>query len=324
MNLQTISTDDHDRSKLIGGSDIAVILGISPWRTRVDLWADKTTPRIEQSATMKPQLRRGIRWESVVAEMLVESLQANGHDVEIVRANCRYRDPEHSIFAAEIDYELRLDGSNDITNCELKTVHPFKISEWGESGGDDLPVHYLAQAMWGLGVTGRSNGMVAALFGADELRTYNVAADTATINGMRTMALQFWNDHVLAGVPPEPTKLADMQKLFPNETPDGPPLLADAEATRKVLRLRACKDAINACEAESDALEFELKLIMGTASELILANGKSPIEWKTRSGHFLDETALKTLHPKISKEFQREWKKRVFRCKPFDVKGLQP
>lgn len=37
----------HDRSKFLGGSDIAAVLGISPWKSPVDLWRDKTTPRVE-------------------------------------------------------------------------------------------------------------------------------------------------------------------------------------------------------------------------------------------------------------------------------------
>ena len=36
--------------------------------------------------------------------------------------------------AAEIDFELPLDGAAEITNCELKTVHPFKMREWGDRG----------------------------------------------------------------------------------------------------------------------------------------------------------------------------------------------
>ena len=33
---------EHERSAFIGGSDIAAILGISPWANQVDLWIKKT------------------------------------------------------------------------------------------------------------------------------------------------------------------------------------------------------------------------------------------------------------------------------------------
>lgn len=308
-----------DRSKFLGGSDIASVLGISPWRTPLDLWRDKMTPRVEV-AVSRPKAR-GIRWESVVAEMLVERLQQDGHSVEIVASNVRHPDAEHPFLAAEIDFELRLDGEDEITNCELKTVHPFKMREWGDSGSDDLPVHYTAQVMHGLGITRRRSGILAALFGADELRTYPVAADDETIGAMRARAVAFWRDHVLTGVPPEPVNVADMAILFPEEGA-GPPLLADEDLAAKVLRMRALATEIKARESEADALEFEIKRAMRDAVEIVMPNGKTATEWKVRSGSYLDETALKEAHPKLAREFTRKWTSRVFKLKQFSVEGL--
>ena len=309
----------HDRTKYLGGSDIAAVLGISPWRTPLQLWQDKTTPRVEGPA--KKVFARGIRWESVVAEMLVESLRSQGREVEIVASNLRYSDDDHPFLAAEIVFELRLDGDDDITNCELKTVHPFRLREWGDSGSDDLPVHYTAQVMHGLGVTRRAHGMLAALFGADELRTYPIEADAETIAGMRSQALCFWNDHVLTGLPPAPKNLADLCILFGKES-DGPPLLADEELASRVMRLRALQTEIKAREAESEAVEFDIKRAMREACEIVMPNGKSAVEWKSRKGSWLDETALKEAHPAIAREFQRKWESRVFKLKQFDTKGL--
>lgn len=317
----TVIEPGHDRSKFLGGSDIAAVLGLNPWKTRVDLWKDKTTPRIEQTPNNKPVFKRGLRWESVVAEMLVESLEAQGHKVEIVATNKRYQDPVHAFMASEIDFEIRLDGAEEITNVELKTVHPFKMREWGESGTDELPTHYTAQVMWGLGLTQRSNGMLAALFGADELRTYPVLGDHETITALRAHGLAFWTDHVLAGVPPAPETLGDLSKLFATDG-DAPALLADDDLTSKVLRLRAINTEVKAREAEAETLEFDIKRAMRDCTEIVMPNGKKAVEWKQKSGAWLDETALKEAHPKLAKEFARKWEKRVFTLKPFDIKGI--
>lgn len=309
----------HDRSKFLGGSDIAAVLGISPWKSAVDLWRDKTTPRVE--GARKKVFTRGARWESVVAEMLVESLQQDGHTVEVVAANKRYQDADHPFMASEIDFEVRLDGAEEITNVELKTVHPFKIREWGESGSDELPVHYTAQVMWGLGITRRRNGLLAALFGADELRTYPVAADAETIDAIRARGLAFWTDHVLADVAPEPQSIEDLSKLFDTDS-DAPALLADEDLAAKVMRLRAAAAEIRAREAEIETIEFDVRRAMGACTEIVMPNGKSAIEWKRRSGTFIDEAGLKEAHPKIAREFQRKWEKRVFKLKPFETKGI--
>lgn len=319
-DLAVITDETHDRSKLLGGSDIAAVLGLSPWKTPLDLWRDKTTPRV--AGPRKAVMTRGIRWEGAVAEMLVERLQLQGHQVEIVGGNRRYRDADHPFMAAEIDFEIRLDGAETITNVELKTVHPFRLREWGESGSDTLPIHYTAQVMHGLGVTRRADGMLAALFGADELRVYPVPADEETIAGLRARAVAFWTDHVLAGIAPEPTTLEDLSKLFDKDNPDAHPLLADETLAEQVMRMRAINAEIKAREAEAEALEFSIKRAMRDCTTLVMPNGKTAVEWKQRSGSYLDETALKEAHPKLAREFQRKWEKRVYTLKAFSTEGL--
>lgn len=321
MSELTLLAPETQRSQWLGGSDIAAVMGISPWTTPMGLYEKKTAPAAETKVRNKGALRRGQRWESVVAEMLVERLEEEGHTVEIVASNRRYQDTEHGFMASEIDFELRLDGEPEIWNAELKTVHPFKTKEWGESGTDDLPIHYTAQVMWGMGVTRRRKGMLAALFGADELRTYPVMGDDETIAALRAHGLAFWNNHVLARVPPPPIDLADVARMYAKQS-DVPALLADADLTSKVLRLRALQQQSKACEAEAESLEFDIKRAMGECGELILPNGKKALDWKHRSGKYLDETGLKEAHPSIAKEFTRTWESRVFSLKAFDTKGL--
>ena len=319
-DLIVIPPEEHDRAKQLGGSDIAAVLGLSPWKTRLDLYNDKRHPRLE--GPPRAVLKRGIRWEGAVAEMLVESLEAKGHKVEILGGNVRYRDSVYPFQASEIDFEIRIDQAKEITNVELKTVHPFKMKEWGESGTDTLPIHYTAQVMQGLGITRRKHGMLAALFGADELRVYPVEADQDVIAAIRAQASDFWIDHVLAGIPPEPTTLEDLSKMFDKDNPDAKPLLADESLVEQVLRMRAINLEIKAREAEAEVLEFNIKRALADCTSLVLPTGKEALTWKERSGSYLDETALKEAHPKIHKEFVRKWNKRVFTLKQFSTEGV--
>lgn len=313
MSAATLPTVQHDRSKFIGGSDIAAILGVSPWRTVVDLWHDKITPRSD--TPRKRVFQRGERWESVVAEMLTMELEAQGHKVEIVGRNRRFIDAEHSMFAAEIDFEIRLDDESDITNVEIKTVHPFRMREWGDSGSDELPIWYTAQAMWGLGVAPdqRKRCIVAPLFGADELRTFEIRRDDETLAGMRAQAVTFWKNYVIPQIPPEPITLEDLAKIFPKHV-EGPALLADSNLEELVLRLRAIKSEIKARESEGELIEFQLKRAMKDCAEL-LVDGKPAVTWKTRPGAWLDQGALKEQYPDIHKKLMRKGEARVFLLK---------
>jgi putative phage-type endonuclease len=321
MQALSVIPPGRDRSQWLGGADIAAVLGISPWTTPLKLWEAKTRPGAVEAAATGVR-RRGVRWEGAVAEMLVEDLQARGHAVEIVASNLRYQDAEHDFMAAEIDFEVRLDGEAEVTNVELKTVHPFKLHLWGAPGSDELPLHYLAQVTWGLGVTRRRRGIVVALFGADELRSYPVEADAETIGALRARGLAFWRDHVLKRLPPAPSTLEDMARLFPREG-DIPALVADEELTAKVLRLRAALAESRARELEAQVLEFDVKRAMGEHGELLLASGARAVDWKQRSGSYIDETALKKAHPAIAREFTRRWQARVFTVRNFDAKECE-
>lgn len=315
------ATPVHNRQKYIGGSDIASVLGISPWRTPMDLWEDKIKPPVDNANKMVRRARqRGHRWEAAVAEMLVEELTNQGHTVEIVASNKRYIDPAVGFFACEIDFEIRLNGAEEITNVELKTVHPFKAKEWGESGTDSAPLWYVAQAMWGLGITGRRECLIAPMFGADEIKVFPIQRDEETIAAMRARAENFWNSHVLPKIPPEPINSKDIDTMFRQESEAA--LLADDELTLAVLRMRAIDKEIKARTAEYDELEFKVKMMMKDAPELLLGD-TSAVTWKTRNHTYLDQAALKEDHPKLFKEYTVKGQSRVFTLKSFGWKGTE-
>jgi len=258
---------------------------------------------------------RGQRWESVVAEMLVEHLTARGHTVEIVASNNRYVDPSLDFLAAEIDFEIKLDGEEEITNVELKTVHPFKAKEWGEEDTDEVPLWYAAQAMHGLGVTDRRRCFVAPLFGADEIRAYEITRDEETIAAMRARCQMFWH-LVQTGVRPDPQNLADLDRLYKGEDAT-PTLIADEDLTRKVLRLRAINAEIKARETEAAAVEFDVKLAMKDATELVIPDDdkKVAVVWKSRDYSWFDQAALKEDDAKLHRKYQRKTTSRPFTVK---------
>ena len=169
--LATVAPAQHDRAKYLGGSDIAAVLGISPWKTPLQLWQDKTMPAMPENHDPErlKVLNRGKRLEPYILDMIRAE-----HGLQITAVNQRYIDASVPYFASEIDAEA------GPLNIEIKTVSPFKIKEWGDEGTDALPLHYVAQVQWGMGITGREQCDVFALIG-DDLRRYSVLADAELI-----------------------------------------------------------------------------------------------------------------------------------------------
>lgn len=254
-----------DRRSYLGSSDVAAILGLSKWKTPVDVYFEKIGQGIPPDAAKEKLFRRGKRLEPVVIDMLAEE-----QGLVAVQRGARYRDPGFPWMAAEIDAETEIDG--EVVNIEVKTVHPFAADEWGEADTDELPIHYAAQCMYGLMVTGRQRCIVAALFGADNLVTYDLRRDEETIAGIREKAFAFWMDHVLARVPPEPIVLDDVYRLMRRDADTI--IEADAALTQKLAAYKLAKNEEKAAAGRVEELKYQIGLAVLGADAVAIPSRK--------------------------------------------------
>lgn len=265
-----------DRSQFIGGSDVGKLLNVSPHGSDYRLYIEKIGAVVDEPTPEKQRIfARGKRWEPVVADMLVDELTDRGHDVLVIGRNLRFPDPQYPFLQAEIDLRLQLDG--EVVNGEMKTVHPFAAKEWGEPGSDDIPLHYAAQCMHGLMVTGKRLCIVAALIGADDLRIHQIERDDETIAAMRTRELEFWR-RVQERDPPDPSTAADIRWLYGKDA--GEVMDADDELLMLCRDLAAAKEIEKQAAKSIESLETRLKLAMGNAA-ILQHEGRKVATWKT-------------------------------------------
>lgn len=340
---------DHDRQKYLGGSDIAAVLGVSPWRTPYQLWEEKIQPRAE-----KPQIdldrakffARRKRQEPVIAEML-----ADEYGIQVTRLSMdadpnRYVDPEFPFLAAEIDFEFLMSPSvraafpdrpdfasiddGTLVNGEIKTVHPFKASEWGEQGSEEMPIHYAAQVMHGLGVTRTPAALVAALFGLDILLCFPIMRDDETIAAMRAKAVKFWTENVLKRIPPEAVSVEDIKRMYSKFS--GRPVELSEEAHSALLDMVVLRG--RAKQNEQDMAELEWRVarcvavnwglplidpdkpdIPSKEDALLMYDGREAGSWNRQRGTYLDQKRLTREKPEIVSAFTVEHHYRTFRVK---------
>ena len=265
-----------DRTRFIGGSDVAAILGVSPWKSPFRLYQEKTGAYVEEITLAKQRIfDRGHRWEPVVVEMLIDELQDRGHDVQIIARNARYLDRDFPYLACELDLELRIDGEEH--NAEIKTVHPFAAKDWGEQDTDEIPIYYAAQVMHGLMVKPRKRAIVAALIGVDDLRLHQIARDDETIAAIRAKEVEFWR-RVQDRDAPEPTTADDVKWLYARD--GGEVMEADDALVILVDNLRAKKQALKHYETSVEHLSTQIKCRMGDAATLLF-QGQKIATWKS-------------------------------------------
>lgn len=265
-----------DRKLFIGGSDAAAILGVSPWKSEFALYQEKIGEYQEEITPAKQRIfNRGKRWEPIVIEMLVDELEDRGHDVQLIKRNERYVDPEHGFLAAEIDLELMLDGEH--VNGEMKTAHPFAAKDWGEEGTDEIPLYYTAQVAHGQMVTRRNKTIVAALIGADDLRVHEVCRDDELIDIIRGKEVEFW-ERIQRREPPQPTTAEDINRLYRIDA--GTIMEADEELVDLIAEASNTKTNLKAAETRLDVLVTQIKARMG-GTAVLMHNGQKLASWRS-------------------------------------------
>ncbi|MCA3067492.1 MAG: YqaJ viral recombinase family protein [Rhodocyclaceae bacterium] len=250
----------RDRTKSLGGSDVAAILGVSKWCSPLQLWEKKTGRSVEEITAEKRKLfERGKRWEQPAFEMLCDELRDRGHEVEVIGNSRRYRDGEFDFLTCEIDREIALDG--EVVNVEIKTVHPFAAGEWGdldEFGGltDEVPIYYQTQVMHGLGITGADLCVVGALFGADRCVPYLIERDDETIDAIRARCVEFWQKNILKDIAPDPINMQDIASLMYRV--NGKPVEINQQTFDRLTDLVAVRAKKSSLEKREEELKFAI------------------------------------------------------------------
>lgn len=178
-----------ERKRGIGGSDAAAILGLSKFRTPLQVYLDKIgqAPPIEETAPM----RWGKKLEPLILDEY-EQIKGVG-----LRRNLSYVHPGYEWMRGTLDAM-----SDDELVVEAKAIGFDRAREWGEEGSDYVPVDYLCQVQHYLAVSGRETADIAALFHGSQLKIYTVQADFDLIEMLTTKEAEFWLRVVNRNPPP--------------------------------------------------------------------------------------------------------------------------
>lgn len=214
----------EERRKGIGGSDVAAILGLSPWKSPLDVYLDKIGEAPPDKETKRQ--RRGQAIEPLILRKFEERM-----GVQVAR----FREPlvseAHPFMRANLDGRMPEGGQIVEAKCA------WSPEGWGEDGSSEVPAYYQTQACHYFAVTGAEVCFFPVLFGMDGLdwqavetpagpvwspviaddadfRIFTVTRDEAFVADVVEAERAFWHEHVLARVPPAPTSREDALKLW--------------------------------------------------------------------------------------------------------------
>jgi putative phage-type endonuclease len=264
----------EERRRGIGGSDVAGILGLSPWDSPYDVWLKKVgrAPRTPENEYM---------WWGTQMEALIARRYTDKTGIELWNPKRFLTHPDHPVLIGSPD---RLAMGIPV-GVEIKTASAFSASEWGAEGTDEIPVNYLLQCVHYLALTQFPRWDVAVLIGGNDFRIYTVRRDAKFEASLIEQLLEWWEYHVVGKVAPPITghkgTTQNMDRMYRNG--GHPPLLsANGVANEWADRLwRARLQRKAAEEAEAEAVN-NLKDLIGDAQGMEGPDWR--VTWKPTKG----------------------------------------
>ena len=275
----------EERRKSIGASEVAAILGLSPYNTAGDIYRSKL-------GLDKPfdELLSFIGHESEhIIHKWVEEF--SGVDVEL-QPGFMARSVEWPWLHASFDRV----SANPFLSWQFKTAHFYAGHHWDEGIPDDVRVQVQAE----MAVAGTSRAAVVVWIGGREFRLLWESRDDRFIREhLIPTTRDFMDANVRARVEPPPMSLDEVNAL-PTEAAE---VELSESAFETLERITVLNSDISAQDEERKALKVALAQYTGTADTLTY-QGRKVATWRQQKGRVgLDQKALREAHPELVAEF---------------------
>jgi predicted phage-related endonuclease len=269
----------------IGASEVAAALGLSHWKSPLQLYEQKVNGTISED---KIEYRIGHALEPVILD---EYESKTGTKLE--------RSPDTLIAAPMLCHLDAWVPGRLVVNAKTSRTR----QGWGDPGSADVPVDYLLQEHAEMMIAGVGVAHIPVLFAGSQFEVYEIPFDAELGEMIKRGVAAFWH-RVETRDPPPPTTLAEANlrwkvsqaikvELAPNV----------ASACHRLAQINA---QMSALEEEAKRCEAMVKTQMGEA-EIATVNGREVATWKTaKAARALDSKRLKVEMPELYAQYEIE------------------
>lgn len=261
------------KPKPIGGSDVAAILGISPYANAHDVYlrcwygnSDDETPATKWGKLLEPLIiKEACRKLGVATYEAHPSAYSDGWA------------------GGEGDAQIMLDGKR--VGIEAKSVGPQSEKDWA----DGVPDYVRSQCLWLCMVLNWDRCIVAVLFtGSREERFFNIERDETLAAAIEAKCRAFWREHVLPKNPPPMEPQKGQREPEPEPEPTGQEVQAElgsdlAALVAAWLEDKADLEASKLYEQHSRA-KLDEALVQHDARKVTLIDGSGVTRSVTKAG----------------------------------------
>ena len=279
----------------IGGTDAAAILGLSPWRSPMDVWLDKMGH--VQHEILDPE-REDLLFLGSAIEPIVAALYSRKTGRALLPIEGVLRHPKFPVILGSPDRLV----VGEPRGVEIKTEHVFS-DKFGDPGTDEVPEHYAAQCAVYMAITDRDAWDLALLHGGAKFSIYTLERDRATESGMIEFLVDWWNRHVVGNTPPEIDGSDGAARYLAQRFERNVLPLANAESEEERLAIELGKIRAQFQEIEDykKILENRIKAVIGDREGIRGTFGR--VTWKrTKDGI---ETDFEAAYQEATREIWR-------------------
>ena len=323
------------RRRGVGGSDVAAILGISPFRTARDIYFDKLN-----IAPAEPDEGNWVALEmGHLLEDLVAKIFSRKTGFKIFQIKKMFRHAQYPFMLADVDFFVTLpDGETAV--LEIKTTNYNARDHWFQNGREIVPAWYETQGRHYLAVMNLDRVFFCCLYGnnEDEVIIRELKRDPVYEEEMIWLEQNFWENHVQKKTPPPYVEDGDLiiasAKLYSGPADrQAPTIKLDAQMTNALMRYLALSEEKKQSDTISRAREAELQHLkglliaqMGAGCTAICQNGGvnytvtyNPVR---KAGIDKDGLArLKLQHPDVYDQFVTVSESRRFHVKAAPIEA---
>jgi putative phage-type endonuclease len=257
------------RKNGIGGSDAAAAVGLSPWKTALELYLEKTGQTEPPDFSDNQKIEFGNKLEAVIADTYAER---TGYKIR--RVNRTLHHPEYDWMLCHLDREVLGNGKRAL---ECKATSSYMVRDWGEEGTDEVPEQVLIQCQHNLAVSGKDVMDVPVLVGGYDFRIYSVERDEGLISNLIDREADFWDRVKTVNQPDPDFNHRTTEELFKRMYPgtNGETIELPGEAHNWHIAMNEAKEQVKLYKGVIDGAKAHLLHLMGEAAVGRLPDGNA-------------------------------------------------
>lgn len=282
----------QERLKYITATDVPAILGLSKYKSAVDLWLYKTGQLVE------PDIPEVLTEKGNFLEPAIREWFSHRTGIKVLKAEALFKHPTVDFFAAHTD------GFTPSHNAVFEAKTAMSAKGWGEQGENLIPDQYLAQVAHEVACTDVERAHVAVLINGFDLRHYVYERSFKLESVIQEKLVKFW-DCVKSLDAPTPITGDDVISLYGYETNEEPKV-ANAELQETLDDLICIKETIKDYQEKQKNMEDKIKVYMGQNDTLLGLDGNLSATWKkSKDSKIFNKDKFKDEKPELYKEYEK-------------------